>query len=335
MVWGATRAGHRSCCSPSPAAARGVPPHRPFSSPPVRISIIIHESDDDTLERIRAQVASLREIGEEVFPRLTFEPGDAAWMAREACERGCDLLIAAGGDGTVNEAVNGVHGWVTGRGGEPRQAPHLAILPLGTGNDLAAALGIPADVDAAMQIALHGSDLPLDIGMVDGRCFVNVSTGGFGAEATEETSTEAKRVLGPLAYLVTGVRKFATLDPLTATVTSQGEIVADGRFLLFAVGNSRRTGGGNFLTPRADPSDGLLDLCLVREISRVEFLRLLPQLRAGEHLDHPAIIYRQLPQVTVEAREELSVNADGEAMNGRRFHYSVSPVQLTIKQGTL
>lgn len=298
----------------------------------MRISIIINESDDRLLERIRAEVAGLREKGHQLFPRLTFEAGDAAWMAREACERGCDLLIAGGGDGTVNEVVNGLHGSIVDGGADPAEAPRLAILPLGTGNDLASALEIPTEVEEALEVAVSGRDLPLDVGMVEGRCFANVSTGGFGAEATEETPSEAKRVLGPLAYLVTGMRKFVTLDPLTARITSQGEVVAEGRFMLFAVGNSRRTGGGNFLTPRADPSDGLLDLCLVREMSRVEFIRLLPQLRAGEHLDHPEIVYRQLPEVTVEAREELSVNADGEAMHGRRFHYSVSPVQLTIRR---
>ena len=129
----------------------------------MRITIIINESDGGTLERIRAQVAALREAGEEVFPRLTFEQGDATWMAREACERGCDLLIAAGGDGTVNEAVNGIHGWITEGGGHPRQAPALAILPLGTGNDLASALGISPEVEEAMATALVSalSDRPV------------------------------------------------------------------------------------------------------------------------------------------------------------------------------
>ena len=298
----------------------------------MRISIIINESDGDTLERIRGGIEARRVMGDTVHPRLTFESGDAAWMAQEACEEGSDLIVAAGGDGTVNEVVNGVHGWVTASPGR-RNAPVLGIIPLGTGNDLASALDIPVEVEAAMDVAFNGRERPLDIGLVEGRCFVNVSTGGFGAEATEETPAEAKRVLGPVAYFITGVRKFATLDPLSARITSGGHSVAEGRFLLFAVGNSRRTGGGNFLTPLADPSDGLLDLCLISEMSRVDFLRLLPLLRSGEHLDHPAVIYRQLPSLTVEAQEELSVNADGEPMTGRRFHYSVSPVRIIVRCG--
>lgn len=298
----------------------------------MRITIIINESDGDTLERIRAGIAARRQMGDTVHPRLTFESGDAAWMAREACERGGDLIIAAGGDGTVNEVVNGVHGWVTeAKGGS--DPPTLGIIPLGTGNDLAAALDIPVDVEAAMDVALNGRELPLDIGMVEGRCFVNVSTGGFGAEATEETPAEAKRVFGPVAYFITGVKKFATLDPIAARISSDGHTVAEGHFLLFAVGNSCRTGGGNFLTPLADPSDGLLDLCLVGAMSRGDLLRLLPLLRSGEHLEHPAVIYRQLPSLVVEAEEELSVNADGEPLSGRRFRYSVSPVRITVRCG--
>src|SRR5690606_37347635 len=125
---------------------------------------------------------------------------------------------------------------------DDRTAPRLGIVPLGTANDFAGALEIPAEVPTAMEIATGGRELAVDVAMVEGRCFVNVSTGGFGAEATEEASNEAKRVLGPLAYLVTGARKFAGLEPLTARVSTDGELVAEGRFLLFAVGNSRRTG---------------------------------------------------------------------------------------------
>jgi diacylglycerol kinase (ATP) len=296
----------------------------------VRATVIINESDQARLQELREAIEALRTAGNEVRPRITFEAGDARWMAREACEAGCDLVIAAGGDGTINEVVNGLHDWLRSREGSERTAPRLGIVPLGTANDFAGALGIPGDVPAAMEVAVKGRELAVDVGMVEDRCFVNVSTGGFGAEATEEASNEAKRVLGPIAYLITGVRKFATLQPLTARVTSGAGTIAEGHFLLFAVGNCRRTGGGNFLTPEADPTDGLLDLCLVEEMSRVEFLRILPQLRAGEHIDHPQVVYRQLPEITLESEEELSVNADGEPLSGRRFSYSVSPYRVRV-----
>jgi diacylglycerol kinase (ATP) len=252
-------------------------------------------------------------------------------MAREAAERGSDLVIAAGGDGTINEVVNGLHDWLRGEDGHEGAAPRLGIIPLGTANDFAGALGIPGEVAAAVEIAVHGDELAVDVGIVQDRCFLNVSTGGFGAEATEEASAEVKRALGPLAYLVTGVKKFVSLEPLEARVTAGDEVIADGRFLLFAVGNCRRTGGGNWLTPEADLTDGLLDLCLVREMSRVDFLRLLPDLRAGNHVDNANVIYRQLAQIAVESEAELSVNADGEPLSGRRFVYRVSDHRLRVR----
>jgi lipid kinase YegS len=297
----------------------------------VHATFIINESNLETIEAIRTAIEALRAQGHDIFPRLTFEGGDARWMAREAAERGSDLVIAAGGDGTINEVVNGLHDWLRADEGRERAAPRLGIVPLGTANDFAGALQIPGEVAAAVEIAVNGEELAVDVGIVQDRCFLNVSTGGFGAEATEEASAEVKRVLGPLAYLVTGVKKFVSLEPIDARFTSGEEVIGDGRFLLFAVGNCRRTGGGNWLTPEADLTDGLLDLCLVREMSRVEFLRLLPDLRAGNHIDNPNVIYRQLPEITVDSEAELSVNADGEPLSGRRFAYRVSEHRLRVR----
>lgn len=233
------------------------------------------------------------------------------------------------GDGTMNEVANGIHAHRAAHPGSDIR-PRLGIVPLGTGNDLASALEIPADVEAAMEIAVAGSTRFVDVASVGGRCFLNVSTGGIGAEATEEASPEVKRILGRVAYMITGARKFVGLHPSSARFTA-GEVVYDGPFLLYAVGNSRLTGGGNLLTPRAEMDDGLLDLCVVGEVSRMEFAKLLPLLRTGEHLDHPAVLYRQVPRVTVESGEELSVNADGEPVQGcRQLEYGISPHRLAL-----
>lgn len=299
----------------------------------MRIELIVNTSDDDELEALRAAVGRLREGGHAVRPHLTFERGDGARLAREAAGRDAGLVIVAGGDGTINEAANGLVAWMEDRrrAGLDCAGPRVGIVPLGTGNDLAGALEIPEQVEEAVAVALVGRERRVDVAVVNGRCFLNVSTGGFGAEATEETSDEAKRVLGPLAYVVTGVRKFALLDVSSARfVTGEGETIHDGPFLVFAVGNSRRTGGGNWLTPRAKLDDGLLDVCIVREMSRMDLVGLAPQLRAGRHLEHPAVVYRQVPSLVVEGEDELSVNADGEPMHGRRFDYGISPHRLAL-----
>lgn len=293
----------------------------------VRITLIANPRDPDRVVQVREQVKILRSAGHEVSPLLTFEQGDGEWMTRRAAEDGADLIIAAGGDGTLNEVANGIVRFVD-EGGQ--SVPRLAIVPFGTANDLAATLGIPDEIEAAIQIAVGEMVMEVDTGMVDGRVFLNVSTGGIGAEATEETSSESKRSLGTLSYMVTGVRKFVALTVCTARFTCGEDEIYDGPFLLFAIGNSIRTGGGNLLTPRASMHDGLLDLCIVKESSRIEFLRLLPELRSGQHLDHPSVIYRQLPGVRVESPVELSVNADGEPLEGRTFRYGIGTHRLKL-----
>lgn len=295
----------------------------------MRITLVVNPLSPDAVETLRGAVARLRRVGHAVAPRLTFERGDGRRLAREAAEDGFDLVVAAGGDGTVNEVAAGIHDHLARTGGSPEDAPRLGIVPLGTGNDLAGALGIPQGIEEALAGALVGRRVPIDVATLNGESFVNVSTGGAGAEATEETSEEVKRLLGPLAYFVTGVKKFVALDVSTARF-SDGEPIYEGPFLIFAVGNSRRTGGGNWITPRAELDDGLLDLCIVREMPRRELLGLLPEIRAGRHLRHPAVIYRRVRELRVESDEELSVNVDGEPSNGRVLRYAVSPHRIPL-----
>lgn len=296
----------------------------------MHISMVINSPSPEATEELREAVTRLREAGHTVFPRLTFEKGDGRRFARAAAERGCGLVIAGGGDGTVHEVANGIHDFLSSRGIlAPEEGPRLGIVPMGTGNDLAGALDLPTDVQTAVAAAVVGRSVPVDVGLLNGEGFINVSTGGIGAEATEETSDEVKRVLGPVAYFITGVKKFVSLEVSSARFTDS-EVIHEGPFLIFAVGNSRRTGGGNWLTPRADLSDGLLDVCIVREMPRVELLGLLPELRAGRHVDHPAVIYRQVSSLTVESPDELSVNVDGEPRNGRTLRYAVSPYRICL-----
>jgi diacylglycerol kinase (ATP) len=295
----------------------------------VRIELAINAKSPEVVERIRAVVEEFRAAGHEVHPRLTFEGGDARRFAREAAEAGADVVVAGGGDGTVNEVANGLHDHLERLGSTAGTAPRLAILPLGTANDLANTLGIPTEVDAALRTVLYGVPVEANVGVVNGRCFLNVSTGGFGAEATGEAPAAAKRALGTLAYLIEGVRRFAALQPTRAKFRSD-TILHDGPFLLFAVGNSTRTGGGTELTPNARMGDDLLDVCIVKEVNRVEFLGLLPDLRSGDHLDHRAVIYRQVSHLEVDADVDIHVNVDGEPMRERSFRYTLSPHRLTL-----
>ena len=115
-----------------------------------------------------------------------------------------------------------------------------------------------------------------------------------------------------------------------ARFMADGEVIHEGDFLLFAVGNAKQTGGGSMLTPRAELEDGRLDLLVVRAVPRVDFLSLLPDLRAGTHLESPDILYAQAASFVVSTEETLSVNADGEPFRGTRFEYRLDPEPLMV-----
>lgn len=298
----------------------------------MQIALIINPPSPEAVESLREGVERLRAAGHTVHPRVTFEGGDAHRFAWKSAEFGADLVVAAGGDGTINEVVNGLYDWIDDLDGRGEASlPRLGIVPLGTGNDLAGGFGIHAgDPQGALLDAVRGEPYGVDVGRVNGRYFLNVSTGGVGAEATDDASVELKRMLGPVAYLVTGVRKFVQLKSSRARFTSGGRTVFEGGFLLFAVGNGWRTGGGNWVTSEADPADRLLDLCIVGEMSHVDVVRIAPQIRAGRHVNHPKVTYLKVPELVVESEEEMTVNADGEPLTARRFAYDLGAYRLTL-----
>ncbi len=285
----------------------------------MRIDIIIHSCEEEALDALRRAVARHRQEGHEVRGRITFETGDAERFAQEAVTSGADLVIAGGGDGTVNAVVNGL--FAGGAVSDPAELPRLGIVPLGTANDLALSLGVPEEVEAAVQLAVSAPPQLVDVARVNDRYFLNVSSGGQGAEVTDETSSRAKRVLGVAAYVASGVRKLAALETCRARFSSGDEVIHDGSFTFFAVGNAWQTGGGNRVTPRSDLADGLLDVCIILPVSHGELMRLLPGIRRGEHLESEHVIYRQLPELSVTSSEELPVNADGEPIEGSAFRY--------------
>ena len=252
----------------------------------------------------------VRGRGHHVEVRVTFEAGDAEWLAREAASRGADVVAAVGGDGTLNEVVNGLDGFDT----------PLGVVPLGTANDFARQTGIPADADNAMDVILRRKPMRIDTASLNGRRFLNVSTGGLGAEATAETPTEAKESLGPFAYAITGLRKLANFE-LARAVFRGGGFRMECDFVMFAVGSGVATGGGSRVTPHASTTDGLLDLCIVERMTRREFVRTALAIRRGEHVGEEGVHYLRLPEITIESAQPISVNVDGEVSDSARLLY--------------
>ena len=283
-----------------------------------RITLVIHgtRADDPALQ---AALLAARGQGHTVHAHVTRATGDATRHAREAEARGDHTVVAVGGDGTVNEVLNGLSG--------TRAA--LGILPLGTANDFARQSGIPMDVRHAMDLILNQPPVRMDTAEVNGRRFLNASTGGIGAEATAETPDALKALVGPLAYALTGARKLMRLEhQLVRVATPAWERELE--LLLFAVGNTRRTGSGMMLTPQAVLDDGLLDVLLVERMPRTEFARLALRLRDGTHVGEDGVHYVRVPWVALAADAPMSVNVDGEPVDATRLEYRARPLDILV-----
>ena len=288
---------------------------------PVRkhLTFVVHGARADRPE-LRQMVSWVRDRGHAVEVCITWNAGDAAVYAARAADFGTDVVIACGGDGTLNEVVNGLDG---------RDVP-LGVIPLGTANDFARQTGIPEEADHAMDVILRRKPVRIDTASMNGRRFLNVSTGGVGAEATQQTPADAKATLGPLAYAITAVRMLASGSPdRHASFMSDG-FALDVDFLAFAVGSARETGGGNLMTPDASVTDGLLDLCVIETMSRRDFARLSLAVKKGEHLGLPGVHYAQLPWFKVTSADSLSVNLDGEGVQATVCDYRARRADLMV-----
>src|SRR5262249_51233505 len=221
-------------------------------------------------DALRAAVAWQRALRHRIDVRVTWERGDARRFVSEAAQ--ADLLIAAGGDGTLNEVVHGLMDL------SEAERPTLGIVPLGTANDFANGCGIPRDPNKALSLCMKGQAVPIDVGKANDNWFINAASSGFGAEITATTSPELKRLLGPAAYTVMGAILAMNVHHYQGTLILPGrEITGSGPVAI--VGNGRQTGGGMQVAPRACIDDGLLDVLVVRQISPTALLAAARELQ--------------------------------------------------------
>lgn len=265
---------------------------------------------------VRQAVETLRADGHRVDVRVTWDAGDASRYAKEAVAEGVDIVVAGGGDGSLNEVVSGI---IDGCG-PPKCS--VALLPLGTANDFAHACGIPTDdPTAALRLATETDPRPVDLCQINGRVFVNMATGGFGTRITVETDPDLKKWLGGASYLLTGLRKFNQFGAEEARVWGPG-FEWEGRIVALAVGNGRQAGGGIQLCPEALIDDGLLDVTILPEVPRDQIPEKLKALVAeGRAAIEREAISERLPWVEVEVPSGLHVNLDGEPIHDTRFRF--------------
>jgi diacylglycerol kinase (ATP) len=287
----------------------------------MRTKLIVNPASggESALDHLPAINARLRRTGD-VDIVLTIGDGDGVEAGRRAVVDGYDRLFVAGGDGTLNEVVNGV---AQVEGGFGRVT--LGVLPLGTGNDFATAIGVPAAPEEAVDALLHGRAAAVDVGRVNDRWFLNISAGGFIADVSDAVSAGLKTVLGKLAYLVGGAQVLLEHEPIAVRVTNGAEPARDVSVLAFAVCNSRLIGGGRLIAPHAVIDDGWLDVCLIHAMPTLEFIALLRRVSSGDHVEDDRVTYFRTQALTLAFHRSIKVNTDGQVLEADRCRYDVLP----------
>lgn len=239
----------------------------------------------------------------EVEVKETQGPKDATHFAAQACEQRVDFVIGMGGDGTINEIVNGL--------AEQQHMPLFSFIPLGTVNDFARALGIPLDPEEAIEALKVSKEQRADIGKLGNDYFMNIVAIGEIASKVADTSIESKTRLGPLAYLLEGTKAILQDNEVTMKIVhDEGEWEGDMTLVLIALTNS--VGGFERLAPDAEVDDGFLHVFIIHESGIPGFLRVGTKLLQGKIAEDDGVDYIRTKKVHIETSQELFCNVDGD-----------------------
>jgi len=255
-------------------------------------------------------------------------PGHLTELAREAAA-GADLLVAVGGDGTVNEVVNGIAGLDV----------ELALIPRGTGGDFVRTFGIPRKLEQAVEVALRGRTREIDLGKGRYRSwaggegesyFANIASAGMSGAIAKRTNETSKALGGKVSYAWATVAVFARWRNDEVRVRVDGEEHA-GRMHDVIVANCRYLGGGMKMVPEAEPDDGLLDVLLIGDLTKRDLLLTMPKTYRGTHLPHPKATLLRGTTVEIDAPEPLPVELDGEQPGTTPIRFEIVPRAVRLR----
>ncbi len=265
----------------------------------------------------------------------TERPWHAAELAREAAQEGCDVVVAVGGDGTVNEVLNGL---MTIPSGDKNSRPALGVLCTGQGNDFAYGMGIPIDLEAGCKALAHGYRRTVDVGHVissdhpEGRYFGNGIGIGFDA-VVGFLASKMTRLSGFPAYLVAVLKTvFLYYKAPLSRIEYDDQLITQPS-LMISIMNGRRMGGGFHMAPSSKPNDGLLDLCIAREVNRLRIFSLIPHfLRGTQATQEPICMTRARHVVVTALKGVLPAHADGETVctAAERLEVELLPSQIEV-----
>ncbi|SHF41944.1 lipid kinase YegS [Modicisalibacter ilicicola DSM 19980] len=292
-----------------------------------RTTRLILNGKSSQIPEVRDAVEALRREGHELQVRVTWEAGDSVRFVHGASRDGIGRVIAGGGDGSVNEIVNGLMQL------DEARRPSLGVLPLGSANDFAHGLGLPMEPLPALRGALSASSRAVDVGHLGDDYFINMASGGFGAEVTTSTPRALKRVLGGGAYALMGMFKVWHYRPYSGRVRwsdGNGEGEIESPLFLLAIGNGSQAGGGQELAPDAKVDDGLFDVLIVRHFSSMSEMRqLMAELeRIPENGDFVHTV--RTSRVSFRADGAFPLNLDGEPRYLREFEATLMPRAIRL-----
>ncbi|MEI7759592.1 MAG: diacylglycerol kinase family protein [Thermoleophilia bacterium] len=270
-------------------------------------------------------------VGLEGDALISERPGHLGLLAREAATGGARLLVVVGGDGAVNEVVNGLSGL--------DNAPPVAVIPRGTGGDFVRTFGIPGDVEAAARVALAGSTRAVDLGRVTYRAwdgtettslFANVASAGMSGAIARRANDTSKALGARASYLWATIAVFVGWSAVEMNLTVDDEH-RSGKMFDVVVANGRYFGGGMQMCPEAMPDDGQLDVVTIGDVTKRDLLQTMPKIYRGTHLPHPKAEALRGRVVTVETEKPVPVELDGEQPGTTPARFEVLPGALHLR----
>ena len=242
--------------------------------------------------------------------QFTEKSGDAAALAHLAAASGTRLVVAVGGDGTLHEVMNGALG----------SGATVGLIPYGTGNDFARALGLYGSLETACKALVSGTVKMVDVGVIDGtgtggpRHFLVLAGTGYDARTARTVNSGIRFLSGPLAYIWGAILTLASFKPFTLTLTLDDAPPRRLKAMFVSFANAETTGGGMKIAPGAVVDDGFLDVCLVAEVSKPTLLFNLTQIFSGRHLRCPAVSMHRAQCIIVDADPPQPLLVDGEVV---------------------
>ncbi|MGV3275258.1 diacylglycerol kinase [Staphylococcus sp. 11261D007BR] len=248
-------------------------------------------------------LAQMENAGYETSAYATQKAGDATEEAARVIHQNFDLLVVAGGDGTLNEVINGI--------AEQPNRPKLGLIPMGTVNDFGRALHLPNDIFKAVDVILSGKTVEVDIGKMNSRYFINLAGGGKITEVSYEAPSKLKSIVGPFAYYIKGFEMLPQMHAVNVRIEYDDEVY-EGDIMLFLLGLTNSMAGFEKLVPDAKLDDGKFTLLIVEKANIAELGHIMTLASRGEHIKHPKVHYYKAQSINISSYTDMPLNVDGE-----------------------